>query len=188
MPPLPTRDATARCLQAGLARLGLYSGNIDGQWGFQSRAALAALNGCPMPPQEWNVIASEFAQESDLIAYRKAIARGATQEQAFAVGDNCIGCWGDPTGPGSPPQCALPPEVMIAMWGSEAAARHQKILVVYNGANGAQNLEVTMGDVMPHLWDITNGAGIDLNEVACEALGLPYGAMVPVTWGLAVKP
>jgi hypothetical protein len=167
-------------LQAALAKAGLYTGAIDGDFGSKSRAALGALNGFPLPPFEFEVIASEFAMEADLVAYNSAIARGATHEQAFAVGDNCVGCWGDPTGPGTAPQCAVPPEVMTAFWGSEEAAKHQRILVLYNG----RNCVVTLGDVMPHLWDITNGAGIDLNEVACDALGLPYDAMVPVQWGL----
>lgn len=127
------------------------------------------------------VTASEFATQSDLDAYNKAKKEGKTDEQAFAVGDNCIGFRGDPTGLGTPPCCALPPETMISTWGSENAAYKKQVLVT-NIANGLTCI-CTVLDVMPHIAYIHNGARIDLNEAAVHALRLPYGAMKKVSWG-----
>lgn len=123
------------------------------------------------------VIASEFATDEDLRAYQKAKAEGKSDEEAFAVGDNCIGCWGDRTN-GTIPMCALPPETMVETWGSVANAKHQHILVSYK----TSNCVCLVADRMPHLTDITNGAGVDLNPAAVQVIGLPYGAMEQVTW------
>lgn len=127
------------------------------------------------------VTASEFATQSDLNAYNKAKKEGLSDEQAFAVGDNCIGCWGDPTGPGTPPCCALPPETMESTWGSKDAA-HRKQVLVTNIANGLTCI-CTVLDEMPSIRHIHNGARIDLNEAAVKTLRLPYGAMKKVSWG-----
>jgi hypothetical protein len=129
----------------------------------------------------YSCIASEFATTSDLDAYNRAIAEGKTEDEALAVGDNCIGCWGDSTAAGTGPCCAIPPDDMVTEYGAVAFAKHQQVIVT-NPLNG-KAIVCTIKDRMPWKKDITNGAGIDLNPDACEALVLPYGAMVPVTWG-----
>ena len=133
------------------------------------------------PTMDKTVIASEFATASDLADYNRAIAEGKTQEEALAVGDNCIGCWGDHTSTPTP-MCALPPEVMEQTWGYpwNVTAKHKQV-IVSNPAN-AKSVTATVADVMPHLANIHNGAGMDANPALCSALGLPYGAMVPVVW------
>jgi len=157
----------------------------DGDWGPLTRGAFqAALQ--PQTPAGWSrVITSEFADDSDLNAYNAAIAAGKTQEEAFAVGDNCIGCWGDPTGSNNPnpsPMLALPPEIMEITWGKpwKTTAKHQNVSV-QNPASG-NIVQAMVADVMPNLVNITNGAGMDANPSLCNALGLPDGAMVPVFW------
>lgn len=127
-----------------------------------------------------SVIASEFATDKDLRKYNEAIAEGKTHDEAFAVGDNCIGCWGDPTNVNEP-ICAIPPDDMIKEFGSEHNAKHKKLMVTNNANN--VSISCTISDVMPWKKDIKNGAGIDLNPCAVTLLGLPNGAMVPVTWG-----
>lgn len=124
-------------------------------------------------------IASEFATIEDLNAYHKAKAKGWSDKQAFAVGDNGIGCWGDLTAQTHTPMCAIPPEYMEEEWGSVSGARHQRVLVLY----GNRRVECIVADRMPHLANITNGAGIDLNPAASDALDLPKGGMVKVKWG-----
>jgi len=124
-----------------------------------------------------------FATPSDYNAYRKAKAEGKTDEEAFAMGDNCIGCWGDRTN-GSQAICALPPETMAETWGSLASAKHKPVLVTYNG----KSFECIVGDVMPHRANITNGAIIDMNPALCAGLGLPdENVSVIVTWGQVQK-
>ena len=120
------------------------------------------------------VIASSFADPADLAAFKRAKARGLSDKQAFAVGDNCVGKWGDPTGDGSGPVCALPPED----WRHLANPRGTKVAVVANG----RSVVCELRDTMPHVRNITNGAGIDLNPDACRALGLRIPCMVPATW------
>lgn len=125
------------------------------------------------------VIASEFATIQDLNAYHMAKARGLSDRQAFAIGDNGIGCWGDLTAQAHTAMAAIPPEHMAEEWGSVSAAKHQRILVL----RGNISVECIIADRMPHLANITNGAGIDLNPAASNALDLPKGGMVKVTWG-----
>jgi len=124
-----------------------------------------------------HVIASEFATDSDLRAYRHAKQLGWPDSKAFGVGDNCIGCYGDQTN-GTKPMCALPPEDMMETWGSILNAKHKPVKV----RNGDIMVVCIIADRMPHRDAITNGAGIDLNPAARIALNLPVGAMKPVTW------
>ena len=114
------------------------------------------------------VIASSFADPRDLAEYQKAIKQGKTEKEALAVGDNCIGCWGDPTGRIDVPMCALPPEDWLAKWGPGSSARGKKVAVTYRGKTVIGELR----DTMPNKAKIANGAGIDLNPGFARSFGI----------------
>ena len=123
-------------------------------------------------------LATSFATPSDFQAYALAKAQGKSEKEALAIGDNCIGCYGDKTN-GSQAYCAIPPEHMIQYWGSVAAAKHQRVLV----SCGKRSCVALIGDVMPHLANIRNGAIIDMNPALCRGLGLPCeNVLVTVSW------
>lgn len=105
------------------------------------------------------VIASSFADLKDLEAFQHAKAMGWSDKQAFKVGDNGVGAWGDFTARDDVPMCALPPEDWLDKWGSAAVARGKRVAVTYKGKTVVGELR----DTMPHKANITNGAGIDLN-------------------------
>lgn len=127
-----------------------------------------------------SVIASDFASLADLKAYHEAKSKGWSDKQAFKVGDNGIGYWGDLTAQTHTPMCALPPEDMIEAWGSIEDARHARVLVV---SEHKVSVECVLADRMPHRKNITNSAGIDLNPAAIDALGMDSPVMARVTWG-----
>ena len=123
-------------------------------------------------------LATSFATPSDFQAYALAKAQGKSENEALAIGDNCIGCWGDKTN-GSQAYCAIPPEHMIQVFGSFSAAKHQRVLV----SCGKRSCVALIGDVMPHLANIKNGAIIDMNPALCRGLGLPCeNVSVTVSW------
>jgi len=125
------------------------------------------------------VTASSFADLADVRAYKQAIANGKTEQQAFAVGDNGVGAWGDVTATRLKPMCALPPEDWKARWGNGHNARGKKVSVTYKNKTVVGELR----DTMPHKKNITNGAGIDLNPAFAEAFGLRAPFMVhDVRW------
>jgi hypothetical protein len=120
------------------------------------------------------VKASSFADPADIAAFKRCKAKGKTDQQCFAVGDNGIGKWGDSTVQGTGPCCALPPED----WRKLAAPRKSKVLVTV----GRKSVVCELRDTMPAKRHIKNGAGIDLNPDACAALGLRPPIMVNATW------
>ena len=125
------------------------------------------------------VIASSFADLADLEAFRRAKAQGKSDKEAFKVGDNGIGCWGDFTARDDILMCALPPEDWLAKWGDGASARGQKVKVTYQGKEVIGELR----DTMPHKAYITNGAGIDLNPGFAKAFGVnPPFMLQNVEW------
>lgn len=124
------------------------------------------------------VKASSFADPADVRAFRKAKAAGKTDQEAFRVGDNGVGLWGDDCSEGSGPACALPPD----FWHTFLHPRGTKILVHGNGRSVVCQLK----DTMPQLKHITNGAGIDLNPDAVAALGEKPPLMMPVSWQVIV--
>lgn len=125
------------------------------------------------------VIASSFADPKDVEAFRKAKAEGATDAEAFKVGDNGIGLWGDNTAQTEIPMCALPREVWREKWGPGDAARGKRVAVTYMGRTVVGELR----DTMPSLDKITNGAGIDLNPGFARAFGLTPPFLIPdVHW------
>lgn len=115
------------------------------------------------------VTASSFADPQDLAAFKAAKARGLSDKQAFRVGDNCIGCWGDFTGdPDGVPMCALPPEI----WKEKFPNGGARGAIVNLTRSSGETCVAQLRDTMPHLDHIENGAGIDLNPAAAKALGL----------------
>jgi hypothetical protein len=122
--------------------------------------------------KETQTLASSFADAKDLADY----ARSGT----FARGDNGIGCWGDVTAQLETPMCALPPEDIIAKYGSmkATAARGRRVKVRANG----REIVCLLADRMPSRENITNNAGIDLNPAAAIHLGLTPPFLVPALW------
>lgn len=146
----------------------------DGKWGPRSQAALQAI----LDQSEWAVVrASTFADPADVASFKRCIAKGNSEQTCFAVGDNGIGKWGDDTSNG-PPMCALPPEDIIARWGSLSAGKHQKVIVMHEG----REVECIVGDIMPHKWNIKNGCGLDMNPALCKAIGHTPPDTVKIAW------
>ncbi len=116
-------------------------------------------------PARWhNVKASSFADSADVDAFKRCKAQGKTDAQCFRVGDNGIGKWGHFTAQESSPMCALPYEV----W-REAGKKGGAVVVVrYRG----REVVGILGDTMPRLANIRNGAGIDLNPAFAKRLGI----------------
>jgi hypothetical protein len=129
----------------------------------------------PTPATEVHVVkASSFADPADVLAFKRCKARGGSDRECFAFGDNAIGLWGDSTS-APRPMCALPREDW-APFGS--AARGKLVLVRANG----REVVCELRDTMPHRKNIKNGAGIDLNPAAVGKLGLKPPIMIAATW------
>jgi hypothetical protein len=122
--------------------------------------------------------ASSFADPKDVAAFRRCKERGGSDDDCFKVGDNGVGCWGDDCTEGSGPSCAVPPDDMIAKWGSVVASKHKSVLVTANDHSAT----CVVKDRMPWKRHITNGAGIDLNPDSVRELGLEPPIMVTATW------
>lgn len=153
------------------ARLGL---KVDGLAGPLTWAAIAKAVGADTN----DVLASTFADPMDLSRFRKAKGLGMTDSEAFRFGDNGIGYWGRDTTSDTIPMCALPPEVITAKWGKLSSAQSKLVSVTYRD----KTADCVLEDTMPHLAEITNGAGIDLNPGAAKQLGIPIGGMVKVSY------
>lgn len=163
----------AQQIQTILANVGYYTGPIDGQIGPRTEAAIVLAN------RLQNV--SSFADPADIAAFQAAKARGLTDEEAFAFGDNGIGFWGDATVAGTGNAVALPPECIIAKWGSLGAGRGRAVLVTANGVT----VQAQLKDTMPHLAAITDPACVDCNPDTIAAMGLTCPAMAPGSWAWA---
>lgn len=156
----------------------------DGDFGPRTHAAFQLLDDKP-PNEEWPATskpdgvhegkASSFADPADIASFKRCKATGKTDRQCFAVGDNGIGKWGDDTTQGNGPMCALPPEDW-QQFGTEA--RGKKVLVKANG----REVVCELRDTMPHKANVRNGAVIDLNPDACDALVLRPPVMVDASW------
>lgn len=140
----------------------------DNVWGPQSQAALNALLGLHIGK------ASSFADPTDIIAFQKAKARGLTDHEAFAFGDNGIGEWEDDTTKGN--WCAVSKADIIANWGSLDAGKHQDIIITIAGKTHT----VSVGDIMTP--NLSSGAVVDMNPGACALFGLKPPILVPVQW------
>lgn len=124
------------------------------------------------------VRASTFADPADVAAYRRAKARGASDQEAFRVGDNGVGLWGDDTTNGEP-WVALPRDVLQAQYMHLRGARGAAVRLTYGG----QAYTCKVGDTMPYTRHITNGCGIDLSPGAVRLIGYPeHGEQVVWEW------
>ncbi len=141
----------------------------DAPWPSQPPAA---------EPDTHHVLATSFADPADIAAFRHCKAQGRSDQSCFAVGDNGLGFGIYDCTAGSGPACALPPEFWMARWGSRANASKKKVEVVADGITVICELR----DTMPHLANIRNGAGIDLNYDAWKALGHIPPQERPATW------
>lgn len=118
-----------------------------------------------------NVVkASSFADPQDVFAFQKCKSAGNSDNFCFARGDNGIGKWGHNTAQVDTPMVALPREV----WQSAGKTGGAGVLVEYNG----KKVKAILGDTMPSLANITNGAGMDMNPATCKALDLTPPVMV----------
>lgn len=118
--------------------------------------------------------ASSFADPADVAGFKRAKAKGMTDQRAFKYGDNGIGKWGDDT-TGDDPMCALPPEDWKQFG---AAARGKLVAVTIKG----HTVICQLRDTMPARSNIKNGAAIDLNPGAQKAFGIKPPFMVPCSW------
>jgi hypothetical protein len=162
---------------------GLLGVKQDGRFGAASRAALESLIAGATSPVAASdgvhtVKASSFADPADVRAFKRCKERGGSDHDCFKVGDNGIGAWGDDCSEGSGASCALPPDDMIAKWGSVEAAKHKLVDVKAN----EKSVTCVLKDRMPWKRHITNGAGIDLNPDSVRALGLEPPIMVSAQW------
>lgn len=133
----------------------------------------------------WNpVMASSFADPKDVSAFRRCKATGRSDMECFKVGDNGLGYFIDESG--KPAPCwrddqnfaALPREVWAAKWGNRSNAALRSIEVRHNG----KVVRGRLGDTMPSLKNIKNGAGIDLNPGFAKSLGLKPPFLKRVEW------
>lgn len=134
----------------------------------------------------WHTVrASSFADRKDLEGFAACKAKGHSDHYCFAFGDNGIGLWGDKTGPGTGPSCALPPEVWHVYYHQ---ARLKKVVVRRRGKSVICELKDTMPPEAKA--KAQNGALIDLNADACAALGLkpPVLATVDYRWAEENEP
>ena len=122
--------------------------------------------------------ASSFADLADVRAFKRAKAKGMTDQEAFRYGDNGIGCFGDDVTTLKIPYVAVPPDDMVERWGSVKAAKHKPVLVTINGVTH----RCIVGDRMPWRKNIRNKAVIDLAPGAQAAFGLKPPFMVPASW------
>lgn len=156
----------------------------DGDIGPITRAAFAALDeegdkeriqASTPPKSPQTVKASSFADPKDVAAFVACKAQGGSDLYCFARGDNGIGAWGHNTAQDNTPMAALPREI----WRDAGKKGGAKIAVTYNG----KRVEGILGDTMPSLKNVKNGAGIDLNPAFAKQLGLKPPFMVNgVTW------
>lgn len=122
--------------------------------------------------------ASSFADLADVRAFKRAKAKGMTDQEAFRYGDNGIGCFGGDVTTLKVPFVAVPPDDMVAKWGSVKGAKHKPVLVTINGVTH----RCIVGDRMPWRKNIRNKAVIDLAPGAQAAFGLKPPFMVLASW------
>lgn len=164
--------------QEGLKARGFDPGTIDNWDGEKTKAAYDAFI-ASMAVRK--VFASTFAYEADIAAFRKCKNQGHSDNYCFAFGDNGIGAWGADTTSENDPMVALPPEDLEEKWGSVTGGRRKVVIVTRNGTS----VRATVQDLMPSRANIENGAGIDLNPGAANALSIPAGEMAEVEWSWA---
>lgn len=122
--------------------------------------------------------ASSFADLADVRAFKRAKAKGMSDQEAFKYGDNGIGRFGDDVTTLKIPYVAVPPDDMVERWGSFKAAKHRPVLVTIGGVTK----RCIIGDRMPWRKNIRNKAVIDLAPGAQAAFGLRPPFMVEAAW------
>lgn len=133
----------------------------------------------PRPSVEWRrVKASSFADPADVRAFKKCKDQGKSDQECFKVGDNGIGFTGLPCWRDDVPYVALPREIWLNRFGNKASASGAKVLIRFRGVV----FQAQLGDTMPSLKNIKNGAGIDLNPGCAKIMGIKPPFMVEVEW------
>lgn len=126
------------------------------------------------PSDEHKVLASSFADLADVSSFRRCKASGGSDQHCFKSGDNGIGAWGHNTAQEDTPMVALPREV----WRKAGRTGGAKVIVTYKD----RSIVAILGDTMPSLANIHNGAGMDTNPAVARAFGLRPPYMLPMTW------
>lgn len=159
----------------------------DGQIGPKTRAALDSLvalpDTAPWPPQAqggavrsgW---ATSFADPADVAAFRKCKSEGGTDEHCFGIGDNGIGFTGLDCTDESKPYIAIPYEDWHNKFGGAKEAEGKPVLLTVMGIEH----ECIIGDTMPHLDNITNGAVVDMGPGARKMWGLSAPLKIKASW------
>lgn len=161
---------------------------VDGDIGPVCRAAFLELDAegdCenlaanPVKPDDHHSgKASFFAGPQDIRGFKSCKAQGGSDVHCFQFGDNGIGFWGRDCTTEATPLAALPREV----WQQAGKKGGARLSVTHNG----KTVEGELGDTMPKLANIENGAIIDLNPAFAIAFGIPPNEMnnhtLPVTW------
>lgn len=161
-----SQDPTGKTwlLQTALNSIG-YDLVVDNWHGKKTEKALTDFMDSLTSQDDWiTVKASSFADPKDVEAFNRCKAYGKTDAQCFAVGDNGIGKWGHVTAQDKVPMVALPRDI----WQRAERRGGAKVQVRFSG----RVIDAILGDTMPSLANIRNGAGIDLNPAACKQLGL----------------
>lgn len=117
---------------------------------------------------------SSFADPADVRAFKSCKAKGGSDQTCFKTGDNGIGKWGHFTAQELEPMVALPREV----WREAGKIGGAKVIVMYHG----RNLNAILGDTMPSIANIKNGAGMDTNPAVAKFFGLKPPYMVEMSW------
>lgn len=187
-----TNGAIAASVQQILVRTtrGL---KIDGMVGTRTLQALEHLDdlgdeeslremrmsgGLPFGPR-FKVKASSFADPADVRSFHRCKAEGKSDQACFKVGDNGIGKWGANTAQEIRPMIALPREI----WRDAGKTGGDLVKIFYVGPEGEKaTLTAELGDTMPALANIKNGAGMDMNPAVAKYFGLRPPFMAPVEW------
>lgn len=123
-------------------------------------------------PDYTDAISSIFANDEDLRKYQEAIANGASEQEALAVGDNGVGRWGADT-TADIPMVALPRD-------TPGIGPNRMVEIV--GPKGT--IQARVADIMPDSAHLMGKASIDLNPAAASAVGNTSG-LAPVQWRFA---
>lgn len=121
--------------------------------------------------------ASSFADPDDVRAFQRCKARGGSDIECFAVGDNGLGCWGQPT-TGDEPIIALPKDDLQARFGRWQRGKNARVKVTIHG----RTVECLVRDCMPWKKNLHNKAGLDLAPGAQRAFALQPPFLVPCEW------
>lgn len=141
---------------------------VDGRWGMLSQSALNVVLASVVHIYK----ASSFADPADVVAFNRCKAKGETDRQCFAVGDNGIGEFGDITAQDTVPFVAVNHQMMLDRWGSEQGAAHRPVEVTVNGIT----FQAKVGD------RISAPGRIDLNPACAKLVNLQPPFLVPCTW------